>query len=64
MEMSVGDFNIVDNKRTKSGVWADFGLKRMKLDDVSKREMAITHYVSVRIAIRRCDAIFAGDTHP
>jgi hypothetical protein len=54
MAMSVKDFNIVDNKRTPSDVWADFGLKRMKLDDAIEREMAITQYVSVRIAIRQC----------
>jgi hypothetical protein len=37
---------VYDNKRTKSYVWADFGLKRMKLDGGIEQEMAITHYVS------------------
>jgi hypothetical protein len=41
MPMSV---QVYDNKRTKSDVWVDFGLKRMKLYGGIEQEMVITQY--------------------
>jgi hypothetical protein len=44
MAMYVKNYDIVDNKSAKSDVWADFGLKRMKLDGAIEQEKAITQY--------------------
>jgi hypothetical protein len=35
---------VYDNKMTKSDLWADFGLNRMKLDGGIEQEIAITQY--------------------